>query len=226
MASVGPLERMLAIFDSLAKRLSPYVPYTAPSQVRTAARVEAGWSILDLGCGNGEKVVLFRRSKCSIVGADLWLPYLLECLDLRSYDNVVLCDVRQLPFQEKSFDLVICLELLEHLPKNDGCKLLDDLERIARRRLVLSMPSGIHVQNAYDDNPYQEHRSTWTPLELRSRGYRVRVNGIRNTPGESGIAARIPPLLSPLWRVFSVLVGPAVNLFPQWGGHMVAYKDL
>ncbi len=217
---------MLTIFDSLAKRVSPYIPYTAPYQVRTTARVPNGWSILDLGCGRGEKAALFRRPKCSITGVDRWLPYLQECRGSNACDNFVICDVRQLPFREKSFDLIICLELLEHLNKDQASKLLEDMERIAKRRIVLSLPVGTHIQHAYDDNPYQEHLSSWAPSELRSRGYKVRVNGIRGTVGETGIGARISPLLSPLWRIFGVLVGPVVNLLPQLGGHMVCNKEL
>lgn len=220
-------DRALAAFDRLAKKVSPWVPFTAPYQVQKAAKASSGWSILDLGCGPGGRVGLFdtRRVECYAVGVDIWLPYLQIQKSLKAYDEFVLGDVRHLPFQKKSFDMVIGLELLEHLDKSDGTKLLAAMEGIARKKVVLSLPAGTHIQDAYDNNPYQEHRSTWTPSELQHLGYKVQVNGIRNSGGKSGMGTRIPPLLSPFWRVLNVLAGPVVSLFPQGGGHMVCSKS-
>jgi len=51
---------------------------------------------------------------------------------------LAVADVGHLPFREGSFDLVLCLEVLEHLP--DPYPALTEFSRVARNRLLLSCP--------------------------------------------------------------------------------------
>lgn len=112
-------------------------------------------SVLDIGSGRG---------------AFLWplvhtfpaLPVTcVDVLDYRIADIMAACNggieqvvaqqanVLDLPFATDAFDLVTMLEVLEHIP--DTVKALSEICRVARRFLLLSVPS------KEDDNPEHIH---------------------------------------------------------------------
>ncbi len=92
-------------------------------------------SVLDAGCGEGE---MLRRG----VLPDSVSPV---CLDLRpaslaaaKVPRRVCGSVLSLPFAARSFDVVTCLEVLEHLDNPADAVL--ELARVARRAFVVSVP--------------------------------------------------------------------------------------
>jgi len=56
--------------------------------------------------------------------------------------RAVVADVRELPFADRSFDAVVALDLLEHVPPADRDVALEELCRVTRRRLVVGGPAG------------------------------------------------------------------------------------
>lgn len=56
--------------------------------------------------------------------------------------RAVVGDVRELPFPDRSFDAVVALDLLEHVPPADRPRALSELRRVTRRRLVVGCPTG------------------------------------------------------------------------------------
>jgi SAM-dependent methyltransferase len=56
--------------------------------------------------------------------------------------NAVVADVRDLPFDDRSFDAVVALDLLEHVPAADRDRALAELCRVTRSRLVVGGPTG------------------------------------------------------------------------------------
>jgi methyltransferase family protein len=56
--------------------------------------------------------------------------------------RAVTADVRDLPFTDRSFDAVVALDLLEHVPAADRLQALAELRRVTRRRLVVGCPTG------------------------------------------------------------------------------------
>src|SRR6185437_3013248 len=45
-----------------------------------------------------------------------------------------------LPFEDARFDVVICMDVLEHVPPADRRALLDELARVSRRFVLLAAP--------------------------------------------------------------------------------------
>lgn len=90
-------------------------------------------SILDLGCGNG--VFINRVSGRFGVGVDRSLAAL-------HYVKALCCqaDAGSLPFADGSFDAVVAMELIEHLPVPIYAAALAEMARVARRYLLLTVP--------------------------------------------------------------------------------------
>lgn len=56
--------------------------------------------------------------------------------------NQVVGDVRSLPFADSSFDVVVALDLLEHVPPEDRVRAASEICRVSRRRAVIAGPAG------------------------------------------------------------------------------------
>ena len=107
------------------------------------------------------------------IGADIDLRNLVHCKRRMTYDEVILCDARRLPFRTRSVDCMFCVELIEHLPKSDGMTFLEDAERIARKQVIVTTPVG-YVEAHGSRSSLLQHVSGWQPEEFRDRGYKVR----------------------------------------------------
>jgi SAM-dependent methyltransferase len=109
------------------------------AELRTIVEPLRPESVLDAGCGEGETIARLRDVLGDRVAA---IDILEECVAFTS-DRLPFVDVRQasvyeLPFEDASFDLVLSLEVLEHL--DSPATALRELGRVARRDLVLSVP--------------------------------------------------------------------------------------
>jgi len=89
-------------------------------------RLEDGDRFLDAGCGEGRHSwEACRRNHCKVCALDLdnlnvrKTKYVLDYLDLQKESrgnwNVLCGDALNLPFQDASFDKIICSEVLEHV---------------------------------------------------------------------------------------------------------------
>jgi len=132
-------------------------------------------SILDIGCREGGAVenINLRGWQIWRVGVDLDLESLRHCKEISAYDEVVLCDALRLPLRSKSLDGIFCIEFIEHLAKSDGITFLEDLERVAKRQIIITTPVG-YMKEPSSCSTLMQHRSGWRPEELRARGYKVR----------------------------------------------------
>lgn len=127
-------------------------------------------TVLDVGCGQG-----FYRSyrKYETTGVDIYEDDLGKAKKLGNYKTLIHGDVRELSFGAKSFDAVTALEIIEHLKKEEGWKLLDSIETIARKRVIVSTPWGNDLLPKDKWNPFMEHQSGWFPKEFTERGYKI-----------------------------------------------------
>lgn len=208
--------------NSWLKKIRPRFPFSALNIVWRRLDKQAR-SILDVGCGKGEPMAFINRDgKFEVIGIDLFQPYLEAAKNKGVYQKLILGDAQHLPFEAKSFDVVICMEVLEHLEQQDGNRLLSELERVAKKQVLLTTPVGRYKQHPFDGNPYQEHKFIWTVRALKKHGYKIKGTGIRGLPREntsSGCVRFFREAAYALGGVFSYN-------FPQIACHVVAEKRL
>lgn len=211
-------------WNKFLEKLAEYLPFTATNMVWRAVE-NSSKTLLDIGCGAGRVgLVIKRHRKIFLTGCDSFAPYLDICEESKSHDKLTLCDIRELPFENKSFDVVLCKEVIEHLKKNEAFELIKKMEDISKRKVIITTPVGKYEQHEYDNNPYQKHNSTWEPSELKKLGFTIRGVGLRGLFGESGVKTHIPHFAGPVLDVIYILVGPVVFFWPNIACHMVCQK--
>jgi ubiquinone/menaquinone biosynthesis C-methylase UbiE len=96
-------------------------------------------AVLEVGVGEGEISAKLRSlyPESHIVGVDLHDESLAAEWRMRGFVGVY-ADIARLPFPPLAFDLVMAIEVLEHV--DDPAAALAELVRVSRGRLVMSVP--------------------------------------------------------------------------------------
>jgi SAM-dependent methyltransferase len=143
-------------------------------QLSRVVRAVAPRTVLDAGCGEGETLERLRELlPAAVVGFDL-NPASLAYTAQRFPDGTFTVeDIYRLPYADRQFDLVLCLEVLEHLEQPADA--LKELARVTRSSLVISVPDepwfqlGNLARGKYlkrlGDHP--EHIQHWNRRTLR-----------------------------------------------------------
>ena len=183
-------------YGNLQKHLNPnplqrYLVRRFHRRIASLLKATGAERMLDAGCGEGFVIsyLLQGNDGLTITGIDCSLeaieiarlmmqPVLSEaCPELRRrVEGGVFFDVgdlREMPYDDDSFDLVMCLEVLEHLP--DPHRGLCELRRVTSAHCLVSVPHepffratnflrGRHVP-AWGRDP--EHLQHWTARQFR-----------------------------------------------------------
>jgi hypothetical protein len=195
------ISRSRLVFSQLSKKRDP-----AQILVQLALRdaVAGCQSVLDVGSGVSR--TLRDMEVPNLTGIEGYEPCVTEARRLQTHDNVVHGDVRKLGdyFGTRQFEACVALDLIEHLSKEDGLKLLEAMERIAGKRVIVFTPSGFLPQGHRDQNDLQVHLSGWEAAEMAKRGYRVTgLLGPKKLRGEYHVLKRRPAVL---WGFISLLL--------------------
>ncbi len=153
------------VVDLLEKRkmlkiLSKYAPFR---------------NALDIPCGYGRNAERIRKFSKNLVGCDISKNMLLKAIE--NYEYLVRCDIKNLPFKDNSFDLVVCIRLFHHFELEEIKTSIDELLRVSRSFILFSfykpvkihrffrkirgLPERIKRQKCYTQNHY-------FPLSMRS----------------------------------------------------------
>lgn len=138
-------------------------------------------SLLDLGCGVDSQIKFFNQNLFSI-GVDIDQKVMSKSQIKKIHNQYFQMNVLEAAqkFGPKSFDCVWAIDLIEHLNKEDGYRLIKDMEMVAKKRIVIFTPNGFLAQDDYDGNPWQIHKSGWFAEEFLRLGYKVQgINGLK-----------------------------------------------
>lgn len=95
-------------------------------------------SILDVGSG-ASGIYPYLRRNYGLVGLDADFTKDSDKILIR--DRVVAQSTR-IPFPNKSFDIVVCLDVLEHVPPELRTQIVRECLRAARKTVYIGFPSG------------------------------------------------------------------------------------
>jgi ubiquinone/menaquinone biosynthesis C-methylase UbiE len=182
-------------------------------------------TVLDVACGARSPLSEFKKTFYS-VGIDIFKPSIERSKKAKLHDDYRVGNVLNLGkyFKKKSFDAVVALDIIEHLEKKDGLRLLEQMEKIAKKKVIILTPYGFTQQHPYEENPYQIHKSGWYPKEFIKKGYKVLgMRGLRFIRGEYATIKYKPWFL---WGIISVLSQYVTLMFPEISYQLLAVKYL
>jgi len=218
---MGEISWITLTVQSLKSFFGTFYLKTFPDFIRILKKELYGYhSILDLGCGHHSQ--LSGRKGIFSVGVDLFLPYLQESKRKAIHNQYIKADVTNIEFKPKSFDVVLAIEVLEHLEKNEGIELIKKMKLWAKSKIILTTPNGYIPQDEYDKNPYQTHKSSWTDKEFERLGFKVHgLSGYKKLRGEKGLIKYRPVFL---WEKISKLSQKIVYYYKNQAFQLLAVK--
>jgi SAM-dependent methyltransferase len=148
--SLDPQWKYLPVYLAKRERVDRFF-----RSVNRAAR------ILDLGCGEGALVKEYRRQGFDIVGMDLHYES----------EHVMRGSILNTGLAAESFDLILCLDVIEHLSFEDQERAICEIARLLPRggKLLLTVPNLAHLASR---------------LSFLVRGKLIRTSSIDRHPGD------------------------------------------
>lgn len=154
-----------------------------------------GRRLLDVGCGTGWFSARACKWGAQVTSVDLGERLLSKvagkCDSARIVGNIL-----ELPFKDKSFDIVVCSEVIEHTL--DPLQALDELQRVLRSGGILALTTpnrlwkfAIYIANALKVRPYEglENWTSWLSMRKNIKEYNLDI--------ESMFGFHILPFVSP-----------------------------
>lgn len=113
--------------------------------------------VLEVGCANGKDFVQFAaEGNYEIWGVDI------KEYDIEENINFSVADAAKLPFEDKSFDIVVSVGLLEHIePMEKLCEAIKEFDRVGKHliHVVPSVSTFIEPHCAKIRFPLRLHRN-------------------------------------------------------------------
>lgn len=109
--------------------------------------VKDGDKILDVGGGSGELLdFIGKEKKVHRTLLDISEKGIEKAKSLGRTEEGLVGDIYKLPFEDNSFDVVLCAETLEHLERPEEAA--KELVRVAKRHVSISVPYRACIQDA------------------------------------------------------------------------------
>ena len=89
-----------------------------------------GMRILDVGCGTGIHLDVYRKSSCDLYGLDS-SPSMLEVANTRLGEEaeLKLGDATKMPYENNTFDLVLCMLVLHEMDQSTRVGVIAEIKR-------------------------------------------------------------------------------------------------
>lgn len=138
--------------------------------------------VLEIGCGYGSLSVYMAKKGAKVTGIDLSSEAIKISKRNASLNNQKItlkqASGEDLPFKDKSFDLVVCCETLEHIPNYK--KAIDEIIRVIESsgKIIITAPNSLNPKGFYlrikSRQPVENFFSYWTILnEFNKRNFKI-----------------------------------------------------
>jgi len=158
--------------DNLWKRLS--LSETNRERIEETVKMipEEVNSIADIGCGSGLFLNYIKENRHipHLIGID----FSEDAMKMLKADRKV-GDITNIPLEDNSYDLVSALEVLEHLDLQEYKKAKEELARVSRRYILISVPFAETLEDEFVKCPKckthfnkSHHKRTFDEQTMRS----------------------------------------------------------
>ncbi len=122
-------------------------------------------SVADLGCGLGQYCRHFtNRAGWNVQGYE----GLAEAKDMGIYERIEQVDLSQPQHKIPEYELVLCLEVGEHIPKQFEANFLDNVTSIAKKNLILSWA----IPGQGGTGHFNERENPYVVQQIEEHGFR------------------------------------------------------
>lgn len=157
------------------------MPSSRPNHIPTVIGIMlklSPQSILDIGVGFGKWGFLLREYtdirlsekdparyqrenwKVRIDGIEGYQPYVTP-VHRYIYSEVMIGDAREVIERVGRYDMILIADVIEHLPKTDGVRLLQRCREHCDGAVIVTTPGSFVAQGAACGNELERHRSEW-----------------------------------------------------------------
>lgn len=137
-------------FGYMSKFWQPVIP-----TFQEHFKMDENTKVLDVGCAKG--FMLYDMSELipgiSVRGVDI-SEYAVENAKEEIKEFISVADARKLPFEDDSFDVVISINTIHNLEKNQCAKALQEIERVSRGKSFITV-------DAYRNDEEKEAMFAW-----------------------------------------------------------------
>ncbi len=210
-----------------------YIPFTYINLIKSLIGNGVN-TILDLGCGDGKLMgVLSVDENWEVTGVDIDKRSIEMAAAVPTYSKLIQGDLIKtldvLIKAKEKFDVVLCSQVLEHLPKDQGEKILSQIDKVALKRVVVSTPNGFLEQieeSLLKNNPYQEHISGWHTIDFVKRNYTIKGVGSSLFWSHKGLARKENKIVATLSRLVAYILSPIIYYLPMFSVNLLAIKNM
>ncbi len=133
--------------------------------------IKPNTTVIDIGCGDKQYTRHVEAMGCTVTTIDAWSN--------TNPDHLIDLEVSPLPFEDNTFDSAMVTDVIEHLTKEGGKRLLKEVQRVVKGNLVLTTPLWWSDNKHNVDNPklwcygneYDLHKSLWKPEDFLGDGW-------------------------------------------------------
>lgn len=140
--SKDPYSRWVPIYDKVFERLGRDARLLAFSMFPPEKKMR----VLEVGCGTGVLLEVYRKSQCQLFGIDA-SPSMLNVARKRFGDtaDLLLGDATGMPYESGTFDLVFCMLVLHEMDKTTRMSVIAEMKRVLKsggRILMIDFHAG------------------------------------------------------------------------------------
>lgn len=128
-----------------------------------------GKTVLDVGCGTLQDYPFFKQEGWEYYGLEPSPEMILKAHQLYPEVTIMEADIVEARIKGGSFDLVNCMSVICHLPLGLVDLALENMARISRRHLCVSVPYIHDGPTISEDDPMGYIRNRFNAMDLNER---------------------------------------------------------